>query len=95
MPISTNLTTYNKGGTATTNANAIAYIVYRDPMPYGFDHVILLTCIDCGIGIGAYVSNKTENGFTINTWVIGGAGSPAPNITVFWIARSAYNGETI
>jgi hypothetical protein len=93
--IATNLTTYNKAGTITTDANGIAYVVYRDALPYGFDHIILLTCIDCGIGIGAYVTNKTENGFTINSWVIGGAGAPAPNVTVFWATRSSYNGATI
>jgi hypothetical protein len=89
--IATDLTVFNKVGVVTTNANGIANVVFRIAQPHDFQYVVLLTCYNSGIGYGAYSTNITQTGFTINTWVIGGAGSMAPGITVHWAVRSVYN----
>ena len=86
----TELTAFNKGGKVVTNAAGIAYVVFLTPQPYNFEYVVTLTC-HSGIGYGAYATDITQNGFTINSWDIGGAGAPAPNIVVHWICRSTYN----
>ena len=88
--VATDITVFNKGGVVTTDANGLADVIFTTAQPNIVDYVVMLTVLDTGIGYGAYVTNVSQTGFTINSWVIGGAGVPAP-ATVQCIVRSKFN----
>jgi hypothetical protein len=85
------LVDFNKAGVVVTDATGNANVVFRYALPNDLDYVVAATIITTGIGYGVSVTGTTNVGFSILTWVIGGAGSPAPGITVGWILRAVYN----
>lgn len=89
----TELTAFNKGGIAVTNASGIAYVVFRTPQPYGFAYVVSLTCTGSTVGgetVVAYPTEMTANGFTISTYRADNAAAMA-GVTVHWMCRAVYN----
>jgi hypothetical protein len=90
-PTPANLLNFNKAGVVTTDATGNANVVFRTALPAELDYVVVATISTQAVGFGVSVTGITKVGFSILTWVIGGAGSPAPNITVYWLLRPAYN----
>ena len=79
------LSEFTKAGSVTTDATGIARVEFRNQLPNGTNYSVLLTVYNSDLGYCAYATEVRQTGFTINTWVIGGAGSVAPNISVYWM----------
>jgi len=82
---------FSKAGSITTDAVGIARVEFRNQIPNGTNYSVLLTVYNSGLGYYAYATEVRQTGFTINTWVIGGAGSVAPNIPVYWLVVPQFN----
>jgi hypothetical protein len=85
------LAEFSKSGRVVTDLNGISNVVFLKQIPNDTLYSVLLTVINAGIGYSAYVTNVTQTGFTINTWVVGGAGSVAPTISVYWLVVPNFN----
>ena len=90
-PTSQDLVDFTKAGVVTTDATGNANVVFQTALPTELEYVVTATINTAGIGYGVSVVGITNVGFSIRTWVIGGAGSPAPGITVYWMLCAAFN----
>ena len=83
-----------KSGVVTTNAAGVAYVVFTDQIPYGIEYTVILTCVaDPTLPTAAYVSNKTQTGFTITSRETSRAPNYTvlPSITVNWLVVPQFN----
>jgi len=77
-----------KSGTVVTDANARAYVIFRDGFANPTDYSVQLTCGGT-LQTVALATNLANTGFTIttlNTQGGGGGGVARANVTVYWLA---------